>query len=136
MILVDSSVWVAALRSGRSPEAQGLRELLDRDRVGLAMPVRVELLAGASNRDRRRLRPLLSALPLWIPTESTWWRVDSWLEPAARAGARFGLADLLIAAIAAERGAALWSLDRAFERMARRGWIDAFRPQASDRPGS
>ena len=97
MILVDSSVWVAALRTGESGEARALRRLLDDDAVALAMPVRLELLAGASARQLHRLRPLFSALPLWIPKESTWWLIDSWIETAARAGQRFGMADLLIA---------------------------------------
>lgn len=126
MILVDSSVWVSALRQAESGEAQTLSELLDEDRVALAMPVRLELLAGAPGRDRRRLRRLLSALPLWIPRESTWWLADSWLEPASRAGERFGIADLVIGATAAEREAAVWSLDRDFARMARLGFVELF----------
>jgi predicted nucleic acid-binding protein len=54
-----------------------------------------------------------------VPTESTWELVESWLDPAARAGERFGVTDLLIGALAAERAAPLWSLDHDFERMAR-----------------
>lgn len=126
MILVDTSVWVAALRDAGSREARGLRRLLDEDRVALAMPVRIEILAGARRRDQGTLRRLLSALPLWIPGEATWHLVDSWLEPVARAGRRFGMADLLIAAVASERAARLWSLDRDFEAMAGLGLVETW----------
>lgn len=128
MILVDTSVWVSALRDTGSLEATGLRGLLDDDEVAMAMPVKIELLAGASAADLRRLRPLLSALPLWIPAESTWWLADSWLDTAARAGERFGMADLVIAALAAERSAPLWSLDRDFERLESLGLVERHAP--------
>ncbi len=127
MILVDTSVWVAALRSAASAEAVTLRSLLDEDRVALAEPVRVELLAGAAVAEQQRLRRALSALPRWLPGEATWRRIDSWLEPAARSGERFGLGDLLIAALAAEREAELWSLDGDFRRMAKLGFLQLYR---------
>ncbi len=127
MIVVDTSVWVAAFRSAGSPETSTLRSLLDEDSVALAEPVRVELLSGASAGDQQRLRRVLSALPRWVPDEATWRRVDSWLEPAARAGERFGMGDLLIGALAAERDAQLWSLDTDFQRMARLEFLRLYR---------
>jgi predicted nucleic acid-binding protein len=128
VIFVDTSVWVAALRRRDSPEAAALDVLLDADDVALAAPVRFEILSGASNADRGRLRRVLSALPTFYPTDRTWSLLDEWREAAARAGERFGFVDCLIAALAAEQSAPVWSLDRDFGRMARLAFVKAYRP--------
>ena len=128
MVLADTSVWVEALRNARSGLAERLNELLDQDGVALAAPVRIEILSGASLADQPRLRRVLSALPLWLPEVSTWSLIDTWLPIASKAGERFGFADLLIAATAAERGARLWSLDGDFQRMAKLGFVELFGP--------
>lgn len=127
MIFVDTSVWVDSLRSAESSSARHLGTLLDSGEVALAAPVRVEILAGASSRDHARLRRVLSALPLYFPTQETWARIDDWLDRARTAGERFGFADLLIASLAVEQGAPLWSLDADFGRMARIGLIELHR---------
>lgn len=128
MIVVDSSVWIAALRSASSREAQVLKQALDADEVALPIPVRVELLSGASRRDRLRLRRGLSALPLLHPSDDTWAIVDRWLEAAGNAGVRFGMGDLLIAALAEESGSLVWSLDSDFQRMQRAGFVQLYEP--------
>ncbi len=127
MIVVDTSVWVAALRTAGS-EAETLRLLLDEDEVLLPVPVKIELLSGTSKRDRAALRSALSALPLAYPTDETWRLMDGWTDRTARAGAAFGFGDLLIAAIAHEAGALVWSLDAAFERLQRMRLIDLYQP--------
>jgi predicted nucleic acid-binding protein len=127
MIVVDTSVWVAALRSDGA-EAETLRLLLDDDEVLLPVPVKIELLSGTSKRHRTALRSALSALPLSYPTDDTWRLMDGWTDQASRAGAAFGVGDLLIAALAHEAGALVWSLDAAFERLGRLRLIDLYEP--------
>ncbi len=88
MIAVDSSIWIAALRDKTSSEARHLSTLLDQDEVALPIPVRIEILAGASRRDLPALRLALVALPVLYPTEHTWEVIKTWIERAARAGER------------------------------------------------
>lgn len=127
MIFVDTSVWVQALRSGASREATHLQDLLDGDETALAVVVRLEILSGAGSRDRVRLGRAISALPVYAPHGETWDRIESWIETAGSAGERFGIADLLVAAIAAENAGTLWSLDQDFARMERLGFISIHR---------
>lgn len=127
MIVVDTSVWVAALRA-EGPEAAALRLLLDADEVLLPVPVKVELLSGTSRQQRTRLRSALSALPLTYPTDDTWRLMDEWTEQASAAGATFGVGDLLIAALANEAGALVWSLDGAFARLERLRLVERYGP--------
>ena len=128
MIVVDTSVWVAALRDRSGGEAPVLAALLDADEVALPIPVRVEILSGASKRDLPGLRRALSALPVIYPGDETWALIDTWVDRGGRAGQRFGLGDLLIGALASETGALVWSLDADFNRMADAGLVDLYVP--------
>jgi predicted nucleic acid-binding protein len=117
LIVVDTSVWVAARR--RKPGvARILEGLIDADAVALALPVRLELLAGVARHDRKAFLSAFGALPQLHPSRETWRTLPRWIERAADAGARFAITDLLIASLAADIGGLVWSLDRDFERMA------------------
>ena len=63
------------------------------------------------------MRTILSALPVLYPERTAWQRIDDWIGRASDAGERFGIMDLLIAAIAAEQRVAVWSRDHWDERM-------------------
>ncbi len=117
MIVVDTSVWVAAVREPSGKIATTLRKLIDTDDAVLALPVRLELLAGVKSDDRAALKRGLSALPVVVPSEETWRLIEGWIGPAADGGQRFGVTDLLIAGLASEIGALVWSLDGDFRRM-------------------
>jgi predicted nucleic acid-binding protein len=122
VIAVDTSVWVDFFR-GRQPAAGKLLQLLDTDEVALPVPVRIEILAGARKSEQARLARVLGALPLLTTTDATWQRIESWVVTGGAAGQRFGMGDLLVAAIAAENGCQVWSLDQDFPRMARLGFV-------------
>ena len=117
MIIIDTSVWISAIRNPGSRDDLTLRGLIDADEAGLALPVRIELLASTKAKNRKELRGALTALPVVFPSDETWAVVEHWVETAAEQGERFGVSDLLIAALADELGALVWSLDKDFERM-------------------
>jgi predicted nucleic acid-binding protein len=123
VIIVDTSVWVAATRDSATALAATLRALIDADTVVLALPVRNELLAGVARKDRATFKRALSALPVVVPSEDTWQRIESWIEPAADAGHRFAVTDLLIAGLADEISGLVWSLDADFGRMESLGMV-------------
>ena len=126
MIVVDTSVWILALRSASGLEAITLRSLLDADEVALAVPVRTELLMGARASDRRKLEKELKGLPLLYPTDESWRTIDRWTERASRAGVTFAIGDLLIGVLAAEIGGLVWSLDGDFARLEKLRLVDRF----------
>jgi len=119
VIVVDSSIWIDAHRRPTGTSSTILKRLLDDDLVALALPVRLELLAGVARRDRPALARGLSALPLLRPSTETWRLVERWVPAAADKGFRVGVAEWLIAALASEIDALIWSLDEDFTQLER-----------------
>lgn len=128
MIVVDTSVWIDAHRRPAGGNARALLDLIDADEVALALPVRLELEAGVARTDRAALLRGLSALPLLRPSDETWAAIERWVPGAADRGQRFGLSDWLIAALAAEIDAPIWSLDADFGRLELLKMVRRFSP--------
>lgn len=126
MIVVDTSVWVAAQRNERIGRV--LDTLIDADEVALALPVRLEVLAGLAKKDRKAFLRAFGALVQVVPSDETWKPLAGWIERSAEAGERFSLTDLLIASLAADIGALVWSLDSDFERMEHLNLVSRYDP--------
>jgi predicted nucleic acid-binding protein len=126
VIVVDTSVWIAAARKPEGREATTLKRLIDADEVALAVPVRMELMAGVSRKDRPAFARALTALPVLFPSADTWALAESWIAPASHAGHHFAVSDLLVAAAAAEVGGLVWSLDDDFQRLERLGFVQVY----------
>jgi predicted nucleic acid-binding protein len=123
VILADTSVWIDVQRKPGSRTAAAFNALIDSDDLLLALPVRLELLAGIASRHRAAFTRALAALPVVVPTEDTWKVVQEWIPRAADQGHRFALTDLLVAVLAREVDALVWSLDDDFGRMESLGLV-------------
>jgi predicted nucleic acid-binding protein len=126
LIVVDTSVWIAAPRQKLVAEA--LAQLIEVDEVTLALPVRLELWTGVARQDRKAFLRTYGALPQLHPTDDTWRVLPAWIESAKDAGETFTICDLLIASLAAEIGGLVWSLDKDFERMEQLGFVGRYDP--------
>lgn len=91
--------------------------------------MRAEIFSGVSAANLSRVKRVISALPVFYPSRDTWLLVDRWIARAVRLGERFGVMDLLIGAICAERGGQIWSLDDDFERLARLKLVRTYAPR-------
>jgi predicted nucleic acid-binding protein len=123
VIAVDTSVWIDFFRGSDAELGAHLESLLGADQIAVPVPVWIEILGGVRKSERSRLKRVMGALPLLVPTASVWAMIERWLEQASATGQHFGVGDLLVAAIAAENRASVWSLDGDFDRMAKLGWI-------------
>ena len=128
MIAPDTRIWIDFLRGADAAVTQELRRLLVRREVLLLGPVRVELLAGASQAAAQRLVKLLRPLPIVHPVAATWQQAEVWAMRGARSGSAFGLADLLIGTLTAEHGSPLWTRDADFKQMGALGLLTLHTP--------
>jgi predicted nucleic acid-binding protein len=114
-VLVDTSVWVDYLRSGRSREAEALDGLLSLGAAALCEPVKAELLSGALTRaGLEKLKSVLDQVPVLAAPADIWARIAEYRFLLARKGVQASLMDLWIVAVAKEHGAAVWTFDKDF----------------------
>src|SRR6202007_953320 len=106
MILADTSVWIDHLRKGD----KALAGLLEKGQVGMHLMIAGELACG-SLRDRAVLLRLWRNLP--SAPAGTDEAALAFIEAKELAGKGIGFVDVhLLAAVAAQHGAKLWTRDR------------------------
>lgn len=120
MILVDSSVWVDFFRSSPGRAGAELRRMIEENEpFALAGVVVAEVLQGLT-RDSGRIEGFLAQWDLLEPQGFETYREAAAIYRAARArGVSLTTIDTLIAAVALEHGARVFTLDQDFSRTAR-----------------
>ena len=118
MVLPDTSIWIAYLRAGGEDITRDLSASLERREVLACGPVVAELVAAARPGDRSTLLESLAGLP-WAELDHQAWQSVGLLAAELRdRGQAIPLTDLEIAVAAHSSGAALWTADHHFERLA------------------
>jgi predicted nucleic acid-binding protein len=120
LILVDTSVWIDFFSSSPGPAGNELRRLIDEvEPFALTGVVVTEILQGLT-RDISRIERFLSMWDLLEPRGFSTYREASAISRLARSkGISLTTIDTLIAAIALEHRASLFTLDKDFSRVAR-----------------
>ncbi len=118
MVLPDTSIWVAYLRPGAEDLSRELSDALEGGQTLVCGPVVAELIAGARSPDRQTLLETLGGLQ-WADLDRRSWHSVGLLAAELRdRGQIVPLTDLEIAVAAHTAGAALWTADRDFQRVA------------------
>jgi predicted nucleic acid-binding protein len=118
VVLPDTSIWIAYLRAGGEDITRELSATLERREVLACGPVVAELVTGARPGDRATLLASLAGLPWAELDHQAWQRVGLLAAELRDRGQVIPLTDLEIAVAAHSSGAALWTADHHFERLA------------------
>ena len=116
-VLPDTSIWIEYFR-GSEPTASQLAALLDADDVVVCGPIVAELLAGTSAQQQNTLWLALAALPNVELDLAAWKASGEYAQELRHRRDTVPLLDVLIAVAAINAGAALWTRDTDFERIA------------------
>lgn len=128
MILVDSSVWVDFFSSPPGRAGGELRRMIEEsEHFALAGVVVAEVLQGLT-RDASTIEQFLAQCDMLEPRGFETYREAAAIYRAARAqGISLTTIDTLIATIALEHGASVFTLDQDFSRIARITRLELYR---------
>jgi len=131
LILVDSSVWIDFFRSSPGKGGAELWRLIScGEPVALTGVIVTEVLQGLT-KDPTRIESFLSGFDLLEPAGFDTYRTAASIYRKARAkGFSPSTIDTLMAAIAAEHGAPIFTLDLDFSRLATLTALELYRVKA------
>jgi predicted nucleic acid-binding protein len=122
MVLVDSSVWIEALRRDGNVQVKlALEALLEEYQATWCGPVKLEVLGGARPQERKALEDHFSCIPYFPMTDAAW---DSAKELAWRLrykGCTAPWNDILIASLSRKAECRVYAVDKHFDLMQRSG---------------
>jgi predicted nucleic acid-binding protein len=119
MVLIDTSIWVPALRRGEAPEKREVDWLLSQDEAATTDFVVAEVLQGARNQeDFEKLAMTLDSLHYFHANKDIWRQAAELSFQLQRRGQTTALSDLVIAAVALRHDLELYATDSDFDRVA------------------
>lgn len=118
MVLVDSSVWIEALRrKGQLEIKLALEGLLEAYEAQWCTPVRLEVLGGARLEERKALGLQFAVIPYRRCDESDWDRAIALAWKLRDNGLTCPWLDVVIAAIALRDQVRLFTIDEHFKKI-------------------
>jgi predicted nucleic acid-binding protein len=129
-VLVDSSVWIDALVDRQSPLAAGVAELLATPGCAATTGVILqEVLQGVrSPRQVAQVAALLGGVAYLPASREVHARAAALYRSLRMRGLTVHTVDVLVAQVALDHGAAVWSLDRHLADIASRTKLRLYRP--------
>jgi hypothetical protein len=120
LVLIDTSVWILALRKSPSPAVKDeVAHLLAENRVAIVPLIRLELLGGTKSLNEfNRLKSRLAALHQMPADEATWEAAIQLAFKLRQHGKTIPYTDMLIASAAIINDCMLLHSDRHFDLMA------------------
>lgn len=130
MVLVDSSVWIEALRrEGRLDVKLALESFLEEYEAAWCGPVKLEVLGGARAQDRDKLDAHFSCIPYFQMNDTAWESAKKLAWRLRDRGCVTPWNDVLIAALSVEADCRIYAVDKHFELMRDAGaGIRLYRP--------
>ena len=118
MVLVDSSVWIEALRrDGRLDVKLALENLLEAYEAAWCGPVKLEVLGGARAQDRKALAEQFSRIPYFPMADAAWNSAKNLAWRLRDKGCTAPWNDILIAALSVKADCRIYAVDKHFQLM-------------------
>jgi hypothetical protein len=113
-IMLDTSVWIDALR-GKTPQSIAVTQaLLNDDRIFTCGPVLFEIKRGLRPPDRKKILPLFDALIRLSVDESIWDAAGDLYASLRKKGITIPPMDVIIAQVCLHHEVSLFTLDEHF----------------------
>lgn len=129
MVLVDSSVWMEALRrEGRLDIKLAVEGLLEADEAKICAPIRLKVLGGARPEDREQISHCLSFLPDRPCDEEDWNRATRLIWKCLDAGLAVPPDHALVASMALQDGVRLFATDEVYSGIGSRTGLALYKP--------
>ncbi len=127
MVLIDSSVWIAAWRGSDDRVTATLSTLIDSGDACINQMIKVELLQGAKDsKHQDRIVNLIQPVTLLPIPDEVWHDAPELYLKCRKTGLNLTTIDCLLACHAISERIPIWSLDHIFQKIAHHSLLKLF----------